>query len=529
MRKIFSFFVAVMAVAALNASVETWKCSDYQLANAQSFNDSTITVGDVSFVFSKGGNKTAPAYYTSGAALRVYGSNTMAITSKENLNNVVFTFAAAGNVGGFKPSVGEYSVDATTGLWTGNASELSFVNEGTTQARILSIAFYTGADVYTPGEKWVPDTIGVTAARKLIDEKDIKSHYVKGIVSVEPYINYGTGCIWIRDIENEKDTLEGFKIDEKVGVPFTAETLAETVVLGDTVLLYADGLSLFEDKNHNFIYETTSGYLAEVKGSSAVTRLDITQGAARYDAEDSELELSLTTEKGEFVITILDYYNAKAIVGEYSFNEETDVKLAGEALTLTSGKMTIAYKEGYTVNVTLNTADKVYILKGVGLILGEFPDDKPYEPEPLPEGVITCTEAQAIGLALEAGAKTEVEYTVRGWVTGVLDFKKEGQESCWVGDERGGKGLIEAYYCYCSMAVEKGDYVEIKGNILKYHKDTTKDPIIEISNGQMTIMNRQAEGFLNTADSVKAVKRVINGQLFIERAGVLYTITGAAL
>lgn len=533
MRKIFSFIVvALFAVNAMATKVtfdftnaENWQAwgitAPTEDGKDTPLDGQSVVVGDVKVTFIGGTGSTKVRIYNSKGALslRTYAQNgkepdkiTISVEGTDKINEI-----ALGT-----PMTLEGGESAATHTFTDGVTSATF----SAKATINSIVVTINEDVAV----WTPDTLTVSEARKLIADNDPlckKTHYIKGIASSDNFGNLpGWAMIWMRDEVNVTDSLEGYQIYNTAERLKFASAEEVGIMVGDTVLLFADGLA-----KYNNIYETTSGYLVEVKESSAVARLDITQGTARYDADESALELSLTTEKGEFVITILDYYNAKAIVGEYSFNEETDVKLAGEALTLTNGKMTIAYNEGYTVNVTLNTADKTYVLKGEKLILGEFPDDIPYEPEPLPEGVKTCAEIYAIGMALEDNATTEDEYRMRGWVITPFDpsADKNGvmQQSAWIADERDAKsGNVKAQYCYYNELVVKGDYVELAGKVMKYVKDGAVT--IEFKNGQMTKLNT-TEGFFNATEAVKAVKRVINGQLFIERAGVLYTITGAAL
>ena len=535
MRKIFSCIVALMAFVALNAkeivvdftSKANWESWGIALPNAgegTDLNGKSITVDGVTFTFTKGTNKTTVRLFQGSGNnegkydLRLYKEDVMALSvsgeDKINLVNCGVAIPLKGTTEALAEFVSVEGVQLVEFQATGSTT-------------IRSITVKVNEDVAV----WTPDTLTVSEARKLIAANDPlckKTHYIKGVASSDNFGKTwpGWAMIWMRDIVNVTDSLEGYKITNTAERKNFASAEEVGIMVGDTVLLFADGLTKYND-----IFETTSGYLVEVKGSSAVTRLDITQGVARYNADESELELSLTTEQGDFVITIVDYYNAKAIVGEYSFNEETGVTLAGEALTLTNGKMTIAYNKGYTVNVTLNTADKAYVLTGEKLVLGEFPDDIPYEPEPLPEGVLTCDSIYNIGIALADNATTEVEYRLRGWVITTFEPKadKNGvmQQSAYLADERTAKsGNVQAYYCYFNEQVAKGDYVEVAGKVTKY-VDGSK-LVIEIKNGQMTKLNT-TEGFFNATESVKAVKRVINGQLFIERAGVLYTITGAAL
>ena len=105
--------------------------------------------------------------------------------------------------------------------------------------------------------------------RKRIDAGNLEKCYVKGIVFQidDQYISqyHNVNC-WMTDIDNPKDTLEGFKMK---GADNAAYSSIEDVeyVAGDTVLFYASGLSKFGD-----IYEINEGYFVAVLGASGNER-----------------------------------------------------------------------------------------------------------------------------------------------------------------------------------------------------------------------------------------------------------------
>ncbi len=99
--------------------------------NAQDFNDQSITVGDATLTFSKGTGSTTPKYYNTGTGMRLYGSNTLTITSSKAISKIVFTyddrqdqsnrpFYATSSNTSFTP--GSYDYDTQT--WTGSANSV---------------------------------------------------------------------------------------------------------------------------------------------------------------------------------------------------------------------------------------------------------------------------------------------------------------------------------------------------------------------------------------------------------------------
>lgn len=115
--------------------------------NAQDFNDKSIAVGDATLTFSKGSGSTTPKYYATGSGMRLYGGNTLTISSSKTISKIVFTYdsgqdqssrplyATSSNTS-FTP--GTYDYDAQT--WNGSDSSIvmSYTGQGG-HVRIQSI------------------------------------------------------------------------------------------------------------------------------------------------------------------------------------------------------------------------------------------------------------------------------------------------------------------------------------------------------------------------------------------------------
>lgn len=132
------------------------------------------------------------------------------------------------------------------------------------------LTLFKAVETIKPAE-WTPDTLSVSEAIQLIDEKSPlknKTHYIKGIVRDE---NYGTtwpgyAMMWLLDIDNDALQLEGYKIyKDAKGTKWQSKSDIPCGA-GDTVLLFADGLDYYAQ---NKIYETTSGYFVEITGKAA--------------------------------------------------------------------------------------------------------------------------------------------------------------------------------------------------------------------------------------------------------------------
>ncbi len=123
-------------VQAVDASVVTIDMTAQGYSNSQSVNGVSITSGDATVTFSKGSGSTAPAYYTTGTAVRIYGGNTLTISAGEEMNikKIVMTFASGSS---YQPSNETFSVNtgsATTGAtttWTGEGENIVITHNAT--------------------------------------------------------------------------------------------------------------------------------------------------------------------------------------------------------------------------------------------------------------------------------------------------------------------------------------------------------------------------------------------------------------
>lgn len=120
----------------------TWENEGF--SNAEDV--STVTKTPVTFTFDKGTNSNGPKYYTSGKAIRFYGSNTLTISVSQGyeLTSVVLTTPTGNNAVNAESTVtnGTIAIDGGTTTLTANAnvSSMTMTEGGTSgHARIQSI------------------------------------------------------------------------------------------------------------------------------------------------------------------------------------------------------------------------------------------------------------------------------------------------------------------------------------------------------------------------------------------------------
>lgn len=144
--KKFLLSLATLALAASTAMADqitvTWENEGF--SNAEDV--STVTKTPVTFTFDKGTNNNGPKYYTTGKAIRFYGSNTLTISVSQGyeLTSVVLTTPTGNNAVNAESTVtnGTIAIDGGTTTLTANAnvSSMTMTEGGTSgHARIQSI------------------------------------------------------------------------------------------------------------------------------------------------------------------------------------------------------------------------------------------------------------------------------------------------------------------------------------------------------------------------------------------------------
>lgn len=92
-----------------------------------------VTSDPVSLIFNKGSNNTnSPKYYTTGTAVRLYGGNTMTVSSSKTIVKVELTFATG------EKNNNTITTDSETysdGTWTGESNSIKFTVGGTSGHR----------------------------------------------------------------------------------------------------------------------------------------------------------------------------------------------------------------------------------------------------------------------------------------------------------------------------------------------------------------------------------------------------------
>lgn len=141
MKKILLSLCALIASVSGYATEFTFDFSQQGYANQQDFDGKTIDLTNgVAATFSKGTGSSTPKYYSNGTAMRIYGGNTMVLSSSVSITKIVFHYdgsnTATKDNSTFTP--GEY--DYETHTWTGNTKSITLSNIATGgHIRIISL------------------------------------------------------------------------------------------------------------------------------------------------------------------------------------------------------------------------------------------------------------------------------------------------------------------------------------------------------------------------------------------------------
>lgn len=172
--KLFTKLLLVLSLLVGAAGVQaqttaTLIASSLGLSNSTSVDGTALDIdSNISAVFAKGTGSTAPAYYTTGTALRLYKGNTLTISAAADctITNVVLTMHTTGYVGTISANSGTYTLSGTTGSWTGSANSV-VLTTSTSHARIQSIqvTYVSSATPVVAAPTITPETGTYTSAQ----------------------------------------------------------------------------------------------------------------------------------------------------------------------------------------------------------------------------------------------------------------------------------------------------------------------------------------------------------------------------
>lgn len=134
---------------------------------------------------------------------------------------------------------------------------------------------------------------------------------------------------------------------------------------------------------------------------------------------------------------------------------------------------------------------------------------------------VTCEQARQIAAGLNNNTPTTETYNITGYVTETDGVVSRGQQIFWMADTENGGRIFQSYWCNVPEQIKVGDYVSVKGQILRYNST------YEIKHGDVLLLERKlSEGFDNIEVGTSATKILRDGQILILRGDKTYTLQG---
>lgn len=237
MKKFFSIVAAALVALSMSAKVVEFTPADFEGQGTESSGSAVSATKD-------GVTVSCDKAFGHSLALRCYKNSVLTVSATEEFTTLVFQFYST-YTGGLNETI---AVGATS--WT---------NTMGSQARVENLKVYIGE---TPGVVTI-DTISVSQAVARIAAGQTGKCYVYGrVTDIDlAYLSQGTvNCLMV-DLENETDTIKGYKMAGANNAKYYADSETEYAV-GDTVLFYANKLELYNTTN-----EINGGYFVEVLGA----------------------------------------------------------------------------------------------------------------------------------------------------------------------------------------------------------------------------------------------------------------------
>ena len=292
-----------------------WVAAEQGYTDAEEI--TSITIGEgVTGTLDKAEGSYVPKYYNRGTALRMYAGNTLTITAEKPMVKIVFTMTGTEAQMSLEADKGEYSLEGTTGTWTGEADEVVFTvpNVSGNQARIQMIEiFFAGSEGPKPVE--VPEDLVVES----YFFQGFDTYYEENIESQVEVGFYGENEVYFHNLSGYVDdnwvkgTIEG----NVVTIPTTYLGVYQSF-FGDMDLSFNGATFIYDAQTGTFTAEegfTTSadGYdgLFMDEYTNVVLSKIIEKEATPADPEVASFKLYNEPKEGDTELTLATYPSVK--------------------------------------------------------------------------------------------------------------------------------------------------------------------------------------------------------------------------
>ena len=367
----------------------------------------TVKGTDVTLTFDKGTNSNTPKYYTTGTAVRLYGGNTLKVSSStKTIEKVVFTFDGSNNLN--DPTVDEGSYDSETSTWTGSASEFTITRGGTSgHARIQKMEFYYAAGgeadtrtatTLTLGEHQTTGVVGesmnlptvtvATADGAPMENAEIEwtssntdvATITDGIISFNATGTTTVKASFAGD-DNYKASSASFTLTV-TAAPYTsiAAMLADITSTRTTVIYQFENLLVtYVNGPNTFVSDGRNGFLfygsnlglnaGEQITGTATGQLYTYYGLPEMSLSADGISAEVVSESNLVAWTTITAADLQSYVNiPVTIEDAVYVEASGKNLTFKVGEETLSVYNNWSINVTALEADKAYTLTGIGSV-----------------------------------------------------------------------------------------------------------------------------------------------------------------
>ncbi len=354
MKKFYSLLVLLLLGMMVSRAAETTFGSDFSSSNwttVTADEEYTMTSGDITLTYEKGGNNTSPTQGQQSEHLRVYKNSQITLSSAAgNITEVTFTVVSGYDAKDFTVS----GTALTSATWSGDAESVTFVASKQVRVSMITVTYEDGGE--TSGYKAPTILINgeAPATRYLQSELPIKFTVVSnngvnnpkfyycvngnvndissGKTSGEVELNLGDRSVY--DLVLGSNTLQvqewmdenGSELSPVATVSFsivsTVSTLAEVNALDDhTAFTFSGRTVVLGKKNRNM-------YIADADNSA---------GTLMYSGSNWGDDFTFGKEiAGGWSGTKTTYFTKPEVTGP------SDVTLTGNEVTLTPIEITAA-------------------------------------------------------------------------------------------------------------------------------------------------------------------------------------------
>jgi len=419
MKKALSLFVAAILGMAFNAHAAevTIDLSAQGYTNQQAV--TSTTSGDVTLTYDKGTSSNAPAYYSSGTAVRVYNGGTMTVScSAGNITQIVLTATANGSAT-LTASPGTLS-DLT---WTGSSSSVVFTVGTAKHYRFqkVTVTYEESATVKTPTISGETPFLGSTEVTIACATEGASIYYTTDGTEPTASSTAYTAAFSITETATVKAiAISGSDKSSIAEKTFTAIPTVATVAklnalengttfafTGNAIVAYYNGMYLYikDDTGSSLIYGTFSTEFTVGKTITPNWQGSVSIYKNLFEAVPST---TITETEAEAVAVTYPEVEASAVTAD---NMNQVVTLTGCTYTAASGKNFTITKDGteiagynqFGITIDEPVDGKTYTIVGV---ISVYNTNVQFQPI----SITKTPEAVDINLSLEAGADVGAKY-----------------------------------------------------------------------------------------------------------------------